>query len=44
MQKLTVLYGHPKDAMAFKKYYKEKHLPLAATMEGVAKLQITKIL
>lgn len=37
MQKLTVLYGHPKDAMAFEKYYKEKHLPLAATMEGVAK-------
>jgi|31_taG_2_1085359.scaffolds.fasta_scaffold00051_10 uncharacterized protein (TIGR02118 family) len=44
MQKLTVLYGHPKDAMAFEKYYKEKHLPLAATMEGVAKLEITKIL
>ena len=23
MQKLTVLYGHPKDAKAFEKYYKE---------------------
>jgi len=44
MQKLTVLYGHPTDVEAFEKYYTEKHLPLAATMEGVAKLEITKLL
>ena len=44
MQKLTVLYGHPSDAEAFEKYYKEKHLPLAATMEGLAKLELTKFL
>ncbi|MCG2459249.1 EthD family reductase [Flavobacteriaceae bacterium F89] len=42
MLKLTVLYGHPKDPEAFETYYKEKHLPLAATMEGVAKLEMTK--
>ncbi|WP_369994139.1 EthD family reductase [Winogradskyella sp.] len=42
MLKLTVLYGHPKDAEAFEKYYNEKHLPLAATMEGIAKLELTK--
>jgi len=44
MQKLTVLYRHPTDADTFEKYYKEKHLPLAATMEGVAKLELTKFL
>ena len=44
MQKLTVLYGHPTDAKTFEKYYTEKHLPLAATMEGVAKIEITKLL
>ena len=44
MLKLTVLYGHPKDAEAFEKYYNEKHLPLATTMEGVAKLELTKFM
>lgn len=44
MQKLTVLYGHPTDVETFETYYKEKHLPLAATMEGVAKLELTKLL
>lgn len=44
MQKLTVLYGHPTDSQTFEKYYNEKHLPLAATMEGVARLELTKFL
>ena len=44
MYKLTVLYGHPTSAEAFEKYYKEKHLPLASTMEGVEKLEVTKLL
>ena len=44
MLKLTVLYGRPTDVEGFEKYYSEKHLPLAATMEGVAKLEITKLL
>ncbi|PWK17767.1 EthD family reductase [Xanthomarina spongicola] len=44
MYKLTVLYGHPTNAEAFEKYYKEKHLPLASTMEGVDKLEVTKLL
>lgn len=44
MLKLTVLYGHPTDTEAFEKYYNEKHLPLAATMEGVAKLELTKFM
>jgi uncharacterized protein (TIGR02118 family) len=44
MYKLTVLYGHPTDVEIFETYYKENHLPLAATMEGVAKLELTKLL
>ena len=44
MQKLIVLYGHPTDVEIFETYYKEKHLPLATTMEGVAKLELTKLL
>lgn len=44
MHKITVLYGHPDSAEVFEKYYKEKHLPLAATMEGVAKIELTKLL
>ena len=44
MHKITVLYGHPTDTEAFEEYYKNKHLPLAATMEGVAKLELTKLL
>jgi uncharacterized protein (TIGR02118 family) len=44
MYKLTVLYGHPTDVETFETYYNEKHLPLAATMEGVAKMELTKLL
>ncbi|MFC0605050.1 EthD family reductase [Winogradskyella pulchriflava] len=44
MLKLTVLYGHPKDAKAFENYYSENHLPQAATMEGVAKMELTKFM
>ena len=44
MIKATLLYGHPTDADAFEKYYAETHLPLAATMTGVAKLQLTKFI
>lgn len=44
MDKVTVLYGHPTDVAVFEDYYKNNHLPLAATMKGVAKLELTKIL
>ncbi|MCB0462694.1 MAG: EthD family reductase [Flavobacteriaceae bacterium] len=43
MPKIIVLYGHPTDADAFETYYKEKHLPIVETMEGVARLELTKI-
>ncbi|PKA83105.1 uncharacterized protein (TIGR02118 family) [Ulvibacter sp. MAR_2010_11] len=44
MLKLTVLYGHPVDATAFEKYYREKHMPLVDTMEGMARIELTKVL
>jgi uncharacterized protein (TIGR02118 family) len=42
MMKLTVLYGHPKSAEAFEKYYAGTHLPLAAQMKGLARAEFTK--
>ncbi|HUF63764.1 MAG TPA: EthD family reductase [Verrucomicrobiales bacterium] len=35
MTRLTVLYGHPSDPVGFDRYYREVHLPLAATMKGL---------
>jgi uncharacterized protein (TIGR02118 family) len=42
MIKLTVLYGHPTDAQAFEEHYENTHLPLAATLTGVARLELTR--
>ncbi|SDP49663.1 EthD family reductase [Desulforhopalus singaporensis] len=42
MKKVTVLYNHPEDSEAFEKYYHETHLPLAATMKGIARLELTR--
>lgn len=44
MIKGTVLYGHPKDAVAFKKYYSETHLPLVSKTSGIVKAEYTKFL
>ncbi|MBS1745970.1 MAG: EthD family reductase [Bacteroidetes bacterium] len=44
MIKGTVLYGHPKDADAFEKYYAETHLPLVSKTSGVVKAEYTKFL
>ncbi len=42
MLKATVLYGHPTDAEAFEKYYAETHTPIALSMKGVDKMELTK--
>lgn len=42
MIKLTVLYGPPTDVQEFENYYAETHLPLAATMKGVDRLELTR--
>jgi len=43
MIKLTLLYRHPGDTQAFEHYYANKHLPLAEKMQGVARLESTKL-
>lgn len=35
MYRLTVLYGHPKDATEFDRYYHAVHIPLAKKMQGL---------
>ncbi len=42
MIKATLLYGHPADPEAFENYYAKTHLPIAAKMKGVDKLELTK--
>jgi uncharacterized protein (TIGR02118 family) len=42
MMKVTVLYAHPANAGEFERYYSTTHLPLAAKMQGVARLELTK--
>jgi len=42
MMKVTVLYGHPTNADQFEKYYKDTHMPIAAKMSGLARLEVTK--
>jgi uncharacterized protein (TIGR02118 family) len=44
MMKVTVLYGQPTSADEFEKYYAGTHLPIAAKMQGVARLELTKLL
>ena len=42
MMKVTALYGHPTSPDEFEKYYAGTHLPLAAKMRGVARIELTK--
>jgi uncharacterized protein (TIGR02118 family) len=35
MNRLTVLYGHPKDSATFDRYYHEVHIPIAKRMKGL---------
>jgi uncharacterized protein (TIGR02118 family) len=43
MVKLSVLYGHPKSPEAFEKYYLETHMPLAAKMQGIRRMELAKV-
>ena len=42
MKKVTVLYHHPENPDAFESYYHDTHLPIAAKMKGVERLELTK--
>ena len=44
MVKIMVLYGHPVDSAAFEAYYSDKHLPLAAKIPGVSRIELTKFI
>jgi uncharacterized protein (TIGR02118 family) len=43
MVKLTLLYGQPKSPDAFEKYYAETHLPLASKIQGVRRIELSKV-
>lgn len=43
MVKLVVLYGHPRDPAAFEKYYAETHLPIAAQIRGVRRIELARV-
>ena len=42
--KIVVLYGHPKDAAAFDKYYFEKHVPMISKVRAVKRFEYAKTL
>jgi len=42
MVKVAVLYAHPKSTEDFEEYYAQTHLPLAAKMKGVTRIELTK--
>ena len=44
MVKLTVLYGQPTSATAFEKYYAETHLPIASKIQGVRRIELSKVM
>jgi uncharacterized protein (TIGR02118 family) len=41
MARLVVLYGAPKDAAAFDAHYFEKHVPLANTIPGLRRYEVS---
>jgi len=43
MIRLLVLYGHPKDPVAFDRYYEERHIPIARQMKGLKKWSVGKV-
>ena len=43
MIKLTLLYGHPADAVSFESYYATTHLPLAAKIGGVRRAEFSLV-
>ncbi len=43
MIKMTVMYGQPKSAADFEKYYADIHMPIAGKMQGVRKIELSKV-
>ena len=43
MVKLTLLYGHPSNAVTFESYYAQTHLPLAAKIRGLRRTEFSLV-
>jgi uncharacterized protein (TIGR02118 family) len=43
MIKAVVMYGHPTNVIAFERHYQETHLPLAAKIPGVQRIELDKV-
>lgn len=43
MVKMSVLYGQPKSAAEFEKYYADVHMPIAEKMQGVRRIELSKV-
>jgi len=44
MMKVTALYHHPKSLVDSERYYSDTHLPIAARMQGLERLELTKFI
>ena len=44
MIKVIVLYGHPVDAAAFEKYYRDVHTPITRKIPNLDRLELTTLL
>jgi uncharacterized protein (TIGR02118 family) len=42
MARLLVMYKNPRDAAAFNKHYFEKHVPIAKTIPGLRKYEVSQ--
>ncbi len=42
MASLVVMYGTPGDPVAFDAYYRERHIPLAKTIPGLRRYEISR--
>ncbi len=40
---MTVMYGQPKSAADFEKYYADTHMPIAQKMQGMRKIELSKV-
>ncbi len=43
MTKVVAVYRQPKDPKSFDTYYADTHTPLAKTLPGLRRLEVTKI-
>jgi uncharacterized protein (TIGR02118 family) len=41
--KLTLLYGHPHDPEAFERYYADTHNPIAAQIQGLRRMELSRV-